>query len=438
MNQKQRASECEYDVKSECAQHSSKATSHPFMCTNNTDNGWPTKHLLQSTLQCHVEVGITTWADCIAINQETGWLALVDDVSDCLVVLEPVQSNSFAVRAKSETFQSELQLDAPLSPAPGHLNIGRIRFVGDYIYFKPECGQIWELLIFKFDETTCTIDFVRRLHIDTFDTVDGCRDIAVTPDGKALVLLHQNRIEVWRLMNGSKHFHTVFGLPAFVDSWSLELGVFDDENIVLLDREIIPSKTHHRLIAVNAFAERPQYKSVETTSFDSEPNHGGESAEASTSCGFVFCVSKRYGLFYASNSTLYQSVQSPLSNDKERVRIPIRTMLPQPIAWINKMLFDESYGISGRLLIFYGGPNGEQEVDQMLNVSEFPCFFDKSLTPSHSVIVFSVFEMLFGDDVVQQLRKRRKALLTQMSHEPKPYRLGRENMWFITGKHRKG
>jgi len=273
---------------------------------------------------------------------------------------------------------------------------------------------------------------------NTEDYVGLCYDMAVASDGKALVLLRKHRVEVWRLMNGSKHFHTAFGLPDLADASycdpCLELGVFGDENVVFIDHEGIPSKTRPRLIAVNAFAESPRYKRIATAPCDGEPII----YESPRDCpyDFVFCVSKRYGLFYSSNGTLYQS---QLANDKEHVWI--KTMLPQPIAWVNKMLFDESYGISGRLLIFYGRSGDDdqkQEVDQMLNLSEFPCFFDESLTPSHSVIVFSVFGMLFGDDVAEQLLKRRMELLTQMSHEPKSYRLGKGNMWFITGKHCKG
>jgi len=112
-----------------------------------------------------------------------------------------------------------------------------------------------------------------------------------------------------------------------------------------------------------------------------------------------FCVSRHYGLFYVRGTAIYQS---PHLHHGECGTVAV---FERPI---HHLLYDENYGISGRLLVFLLRSNSPMH--QFINFEELPHFSDDRLhldSSIHSMIVREVYQMLLGDDLVHQLLQKK-------------------------------
>merc|ERR1719204_1649634 len=346
--------------------------------------------VLQSPLSVANDIRISStttmsshWRRGLAINQETGWLAFIalHDLSAewhttlRIMVFEP-QSSTFALKAMSEP------LDLPLDEDIEH---GRIRFVGDCIYvFSP---ARFTVSIYKFDAQTNTVAFSRRVH-DPYWTEALPVDMVVTADGKELIFVFNRWLGVYRLKPRFDWYHAIaFARDKNLRPRTLEMSVFDDEESSLFLRR---SAKNFAFVSVNTRLGDDQILAIHPshTSFDyicaarlcdTPFAYFGVAMPRNCrpSVGRTFCISKHYGLFYVRDSVIYQSPH--VDHEQCRKFLPMRATnyAHESAPQINHLLYDESYGISGRLMVFLdsshcGDDDSNLPMHQFVNFEEMP------------------------------------------------------------------
>jgi hypothetical protein len=149
----------------------------------------------------------------------------------------------------------------------------------------------------------------------------------------------------------------------------------------------------------------------------------------------LFCVSKRYGCFWLGNKG-YSIHQSPRLQQKQsqlifqcmNAEIDIQDFngskflstdcneqqyLVEHIKKFRNIMYDETYGISGRLLLYCETIDNTFVMHQMFNHNELTPLYDELskrdyvLMPGNAAKPFNlcvfVFEMLYGTDLIEQL-----------------------------------
>ena len=374
-------------------------------------------------------------------------------------VFEPFGSCGYRLKARYQ-FTEEQKLNGE------DVQNSRIRFVGESIF-------VWSFArsrVYSFKisyNSIILVDVIKDKYFKDSQTMD----VAITDN--LLILLFDRWCGVYKLYPKFEWYHAVAFATKAVNCFSFEICDYDDEldrtpmyqeaffrdeDDEKADQDKIRSKrkngrkslkerwrkqmkleqeqkedenafmrtTNKNYLFINAENQligiHPTNPTFDFLHIAKEAQHG--------KC--KYCVSKRYGTFYLSNDgkELYQSshlehqsIQKLINLNNSQFKsdqfFPIEQyhdlVLRQGINKLCNLRYDETYGISGRLLLFCQTKKSEYIIHQLFNHNELNAFSDELsrtdyyLMPGSARKPFNlyvyVYEMLYGEDLIETLLK---------------------------------
>eukprot|EP01084_Bolivina_argentea_P175824 304398_1 len=341
-----------------------------------------------------------------AINARNGWVVSVS------------LNNMYVFKPNGSCFKLETMLkfsDACGCPVLSEIdNInGRVRFVNNDIYlFVYSIATIYKFVLNKNINNKCVIE-LRDTKKNKYFRDSRTVDIVVTD--KLLILLFDRWLGVYQLYPKLQWYHAIGFAKRSVVAHSFEMSYFDDTveiiNFNKQDKFLRETNINYAVISASnqmiaIHPTNPTFHFVHIAG-DIKPE-------------IRFCVSKRYGVFYLNDNgkCIFQS--SHLQSQLVRSIVCIKhgklhcdgdmmvSMKPlDSIEQICNVVYDEMYGISGRLLITVRTSKNEYFVQQLCNYMELIHFADESNKIDYysvpGIVIVYVYNILYGDNVIQTL-----------------------------------
>eukprot|EP01084_Bolivina_argentea_P103344 185116_1 len=336
---------------------------------------------------------------CVALNEETGYMAMAS--TDKLFVFKPCGGY-------------EMVLKAFVCDKTNAIGCGdaRVRFVGDEIYvFHP---NLFKIFVYLFDEKRATISFMQEIYESYF--VDAqIKDFVVTKE--ALIVLFDRWLGIYRLYPSLEWYHAVaFSSNKHTAVASLEMSIYSEEEEEEEKQSVMENGIECKRSLLHYAFINCEHKLVAV--HPSNPTFDFVYVANNVRNGSSFCASRQYGTFYINNEhdRIYQSSGYDATNSAS---VRIIASLEKSFEWkgfdidrFEHVLYDESFGIWGRLLVgctlkdskkkctFYECFNWSELMclQQELQSNEY-CLMPGVDSKPFNLIVF-VFEMLYGSDVI--------------------------------------
>ena len=368
-------------------------------------------------------------------------------------IFEPMGSCGYRLRARYQ-FTEEQKLNGE------DVQNSRIRFVGESIF-------VWSFArsrVYSFKisyNSIILVDVIRDKYFKDSQTMD----VAITDN--LLILLFDRWCGVYKLYPKFEWYHAVAFATKAVNCFSFEICDFDDEQdkTPMYQEPFFRNEDEEKSKYVNKTKQKKKNeikeKWIKEMKFEKEQKENPFYRNSNKNYMFInaenqligihptnptfdflhiakeaqhgkckYCVSKRYGIFYLSNDgkALYQSSHLEYQSIQKLINLnlsqfqsdkfyPIEQyhdiVLRQGINKFINLRFDETFGISGRLLLFCQTKKSEYIIHQLFNHNELSPFSDQlskidyylmpgSTKKPFNLIIY-VYEMLFGEDLIETL-----------------------------------
>eukprot|EP01084_Bolivina_argentea_P043583 80277_1 len=336
-----------------------------------------------------------------AINEKNGYIATMS--SNFICVFCPYGSLKFKLIARY-IFTKEQKLKNE------DITNSRIRFVNDNIFvwsFTHAC-----VYSFKLSHNSIMLNLVDVIK-DKYFEESGVNDIAVT--NNLLIILFGRWCGIYKLHPQLEWYHAIAFAKKTVDSFSLEIINFDDEQadpsaIQEQDekKEETALMTNKNYLFINAENQligiHPANPTFSFLHIARDTQHGK----------VKYCISKKYGVFYLSNNGK-EIYQSPNLSYETNIKLMYLNLNDVNDIWIEKgvekfcnIAYDEQFGISGRLLLFfqkkkkygiYGAFNHNELNPVSHEISKMAICIGKK--PFNLIVC--IYEFLYGQDLIDRL-----------------------------------
>lgn len=383
-----------------------------------------------------------------AVNQRTGWIATMS--INYIWVFEPYGCMGYKLKARYE-FTEEQKLKGE------DVQNSRIRYINNSIF-------VWSFArsrVYSFKvsfNSIILVDVIRDKYFKDSQTMD----VAITDD--LLILLFDRWCGVYKLYPKFEWYHAVAFATNSVNCFSLEISSFDDEQDALpMSEEAFFRDDEEEKSSASSKSRSRRKKKKKQQSMQQDESKENDKLYRPTNQNYMFinaesqligihpsnptfdflhiakdaqhgkckfCVSKRYGAFYLSNDGTeiyqsshleYQSAQKLVSlNSAEHAAekfFPVEQfhdlVLRQGIKKFVNLQFDETFGVSGRLLLFCQTKKSEYIIHQVFNHEELSAFSEELSQNEYYLIPGStrkpfnltiyVYEFLFGQDLIDTL-----------------------------------